>query len=166
MKKSLITLIFLTMIIALVGNGISLNSIGHKAGAMGGAFVGQADDATAVYWNPAGLVGQKASISATMVDVYLYPSYKYNKALPTIQSEIDIDTKVDDVHFISPHIFANYSKDKFAWGFGFYVPHALGIEWDGADLIDLSLLNNKEFDWKSQISMITVSSSAAYQVTH
>lgn len=172
MKKSIITLIFLTTIIMLVGNGISLNSIGPKAGAMGGAFVGQADDATAVYWNPAGLIGQKASFSASMVDVYLFPTYK--------NDSYAIDAEVDDLSFISPHIFANYAKDNFAWGFGFYVPHALGVEWDGKDLLAFNgpqsyepvpgmVLNNnsygKEFDWKSQISMITVSSSAAYQVT-
>lgn len=172
MKKSLLLLILLSLSIALMSNGISLNSIGPKAMAMGGAFIGQADDASAVYWNAAGLIGQKASVTASMVDVYLYPSYK-NDAL-------GIDAKVDDVHFISPHAFANYSKDRFAWGFGFFVPHALGIEWDGKDFLSLNgpatyeaapnyfLDNNsygKEFDWYSQISMITVSSSAAYQVT-
>ncbi len=172
MKKSFITLIFLAMIIALVGNGISLNSMGPKAGAMGGAFVGQADDATAVFWNPAGLVGQRASFTASMVDVTLFPTYK--------NDDYAIDAEADDVRFISPHIFANYSKDKFAWGFGFYVPHALGVEWDGQDLLafngpqtyeaapGVNLNNNsygKVFDWKSQISMITVSSSAAYEVT-
>jgi long-chain fatty acid transport protein len=31
------------------------NGIGARALAMGGAFVAVADDATAVYWNPAGL---------------------------------------------------------------------------------------------------------------
>jgi long-chain fatty acid transport protein len=172
MKKSLITLVFLTLLIALCGNGISLNSIGPKAGAMGGAFIGQADDATAVYWNPAGLVGQKATFSVSMVDPYLFPSYKYDA--------LGIDTKVDDVHFPSPHMFANYSKDKFAWGFGLFVPHGLGVEWDGGDLLALNgpqtvevapgmILNNnsygKEFNWSAEISMITVSSSAAYQVT-
>lgn len=172
MKKSLITLVFLTVIIALCGNGISLNSIGPKAGAMGGAFIGQADDATAVYWNPAGLVGQKATFSASMVDPYLFPSYKYDA--------LGIDTKVDDIHFPSPHIFANYAKDRFAWGFGLFVPHGLGVEWDGGDLLALNgpqtfeaapgmILNNnsygKEFNWLAEISMLTVSSSAAYQVT-
>ncbi len=172
MKKSLITLVLLTLIVALCGNGISLNSIGPKAAAMGGAFIGQADDATAVYWNPAGLIGQKASFSAAMVDVYLYPSYQ-NDAYA-------IDTEADDVHFMSPHIFTNYSSDRFAWGFGFFVPHGLGAEWDGADLLAFNgpatyepapgmILNNnsygKEFDWYSEISMITLSSSAAYQVT-
>ena len=37
------------------GNGLNLNSLGSRAGAMGGAFVGLANDFSAVYWNPAGL---------------------------------------------------------------------------------------------------------------
>lgn len=157
MKKSLITLVLLTLAIAVFGNGISLNSIGPKAGAMGGAFIGQADDATAVYWNPAGLVGQEATITASMVDVYLFPTYKYDAA--------GIDAKVEDFHLITPHIFTNYSKDRFAWGFGLFVPHGLGVEWDGADLLALSGPSATEFNWSSEISMITASSSAAYQVT-
>ena len=34
----------------------SFEVLGTRAAGMGGAFVGVADDATAVYWNPAGLV--------------------------------------------------------------------------------------------------------------
>ena len=30
-------------------------AVGSRAAGMGGAFVGVADDATAIYWNPAGL---------------------------------------------------------------------------------------------------------------
>jgi hypothetical protein len=35
----------------------SLDTVGVRAQGMGGAFVGVADDASAVYWNPAGLAG-------------------------------------------------------------------------------------------------------------
>src|SRR5688572_25536939 len=37
--------------------GQSLDTVGTRAQGMGGAFVGVADDASAVYWNPAGLAG-------------------------------------------------------------------------------------------------------------
>ena len=39
----------------LFANGLNLNGFGARAAAMGGAFVGLANDYTAVYWNPAGL---------------------------------------------------------------------------------------------------------------
>ena len=35
----------------------SFETVGTRAQGMGGAFVGVADDASAVYWNPAGLGG-------------------------------------------------------------------------------------------------------------
>jgi len=35
----------------------SLDTVGARAQGMGGAFVGVADDASAIYWNPAGLAG-------------------------------------------------------------------------------------------------------------
>ena len=38
-----------------LANGLNLNSIGTRALAMGGAFVGLADDFSAIYWNPAGI---------------------------------------------------------------------------------------------------------------
>lgn len=38
-----------------IANGLNLNSLGSRALAMGGAFVGLADDFSAIYWNPAGI---------------------------------------------------------------------------------------------------------------
>ena len=39
-----------------LANGLNLNSLGSRALAMGGAFVGLADDFSAIYWNPAGII--------------------------------------------------------------------------------------------------------------
>lgn len=41
--------------VSLSANGLNLNGLGSKAISMGGAFIGQADDYSAVFWNPAGL---------------------------------------------------------------------------------------------------------------
>ena len=41
--------------VSLSANGLNLNGVGSKAIAMGGAFIGQADDFSAIFWNPAGL---------------------------------------------------------------------------------------------------------------
>ena len=51
--KYLSILIFLPAM--LTGNGLNLNGVGSKAVGMGGAFVGLADDYSAVFWNPAGI---------------------------------------------------------------------------------------------------------------
>jgi long-subunit fatty acid transport protein len=38
-----------------IAGGIALSGVGTRAKAMGGAMRGLADDASAMYWNPAGL---------------------------------------------------------------------------------------------------------------
>lgn len=50
--------------LALATQANAQSSLGVRANGMGGAFVGVADDATAVYWNPAGLAtGALASVN-------------------------------------------------------------------------------------------------------
>ena len=53
---------------------------GTRANAMGAAFVAVADDATAMYWNPAGLAQQKKS-GAQVYSFYLSDNAKSNRSL-------------------------------------------------------------------------------------
>lgn len=49
-----------------VAGGFTVTGVGPRASAMGGAFIGLADDYSAVYWNPAGIVqieGTEATVS-------------------------------------------------------------------------------------------------------
>lgn len=57
MRRPVLASLFITVILALprVGGAQSMETVGTRAQGMGGAFVGVADDASAVYWNPAGL---------------------------------------------------------------------------------------------------------------
>ncbi len=56
MKKISVGLaVILVLASGLLGNGLNLNGLGARAASMGGAFVGLANDFTAVFWNPAGL---------------------------------------------------------------------------------------------------------------
>ncbi len=48
-------LLAVVLSLALAAQAEAQSSLGVRANGMGGAFVGVADDATAVYWNPAGL---------------------------------------------------------------------------------------------------------------
>ena len=55
------------------GGGMALSGIGAKAISMGGAFRGLADDATAMYWNPAGLANME-DISIDLGGTFIMPS--------------------------------------------------------------------------------------------
>ncbi|MBP1769288.1 MAG: long-chain fatty acid transport protein, partial [Candidatus Aminicenantes bacterium] len=54
-RVSLVLALAAVLTTGLFANGLNLNGFGARAAAMGGAFVGLANDYTAVYWNPAGL---------------------------------------------------------------------------------------------------------------
>ena len=57
MRRPVLASIFIMVILGVpaVAGAQSTESVGTRAQGMGGAFVGVADDASAVYWNPAGL---------------------------------------------------------------------------------------------------------------
>ena len=59
----------LSLSLALASQAEAQSSPGVRANGMGGAFVGVADDATAVYWNPSGLAtGALASVNLELGD--------------------------------------------------------------------------------------------------
>ncbi|MGZ5479757.1 MAG: outer membrane protein transport protein, partial [Candidatus Aminicenantales bacterium] len=66
----LIALLAVGLTTGLSANGLNLNGSGAKSDAMGGAFVGLANDFSAAYWNPAGLAQiTKASFSLYGADI-------------------------------------------------------------------------------------------------
>ena len=66
----LIGLLAVGLTTGLSANGLNLNGTGAKSDAMGGAFVGLANDFSAAYWNPAGLAQlTKASFSLYGADI-------------------------------------------------------------------------------------------------
>ncbi len=137
-------------------NGLSMNSVGTRALGMGGAFVGLANDGTALYWNPAGLAGLNSRVYIFGTDVIPMENYKFS------QAGIDANTVTN--HYISPNFIINYSTGKLAFALGVYVPAGLGSEFNGADLKNLTAPFGP-YEWMSKIAVINISPGFAYQVT-
>lgn len=159
--KRVFTFLILTSLLFsqnLFSNGLSLNSIGPRALGMGGAMVGLADDATAIYWNPAGLINQKGTyVGIFSTSVTPMPSYKYEAA--------GIDAEGIANNYISPNLIANWNcllTDKLKISLGAYVPAGLGAEWDGEDLKNLS--NGQVFEWESKIAVFNISPAISYSI--
>lgn len=150
------TLLSLALVFALsitaFANGLSLNSVGPRALGMGGAFVGLANDATALYWNPAGLAGQKTSLLVFGSDIMPTATYKMGLR--------NIDATTNPNNYISPNAFFNYNTGKLAIGLGVYVPAGLGAEWDATNFGYPT-----GYDFLSKIGVINFSPGIAYQVT-
>lgn len=146
----------LTMIITFVltssvfANGLSLNSLGTKALGMGGAFVVSSNDATAIWWNPAGLADQKSSVLAYFTGVMPIGSYKTT----------GVDAKTVSNIYPTGGLLANFRMEKLALALGVYVPSGLGAEWDAADFHQPSSI-----EFLSKVGVINISPAIAYAVT-
>jgi len=151
--KSLFTiLLILVLSVSVMANGLSLNSVGTRALGMGGAFVGLANDPTAIYWNPAGLAGQNSSIMLFATDIIPMATYKTPDGTP---AQFAIDAKTKTNHYIGPNAFFIYSMDDLSLGLGAFVPAGLGAEWDKADF---------GFETMSKIGVFSISPSIAYRL--
>ncbi|MCP5064388.1 MAG: hypothetical protein GY936_18255, partial [Ignavibacteriae bacterium] len=132
-------------------NGLSLNSVGTKALGMGGAFVGLANDATAIYWNPAGFAAQKSSVDLFFTGIMPSGSYQMDAA--------GIDATLKSNLYPTGGLLGVYNSKKLTFGLGIYVPAGLGAEWNPEDVgqtANLELL--------SQIGVVNISPAVAYQV--
>jgi long-chain fatty acid transport protein len=143
--------------ISLPANGLNLNGLGSKAIAMGGAFIGLADDYSAIFWNPAGLTQMKNSnLSFFVTD--LIPSGTYDFPL------YGISAKTKSAMYPSGSIaYFKPVNEKLVIGIAAYVPSGTGAKWDGEDLKLLS--KNVAYKWESFMAVVTVSPVIAYKIS-
>ena len=135
--KNISIMIMLILLIAttgsLFGAGFALSGQGSRATAMGGAFRGMADDATAMFWNPAGL-GFMNETSVSVAGTFILPSSSWETAaavpgIPAAKYESNKKLRA------FPSIFMVEDTEKrFRWGFSAYVPYGLGATWDAYKL--------------------------------
>lgn len=149
----------------LFANGINLNSIGSKAISMGGAFVGLADDFSAVFWNPAGLTQMKNS-SFTLMGSAIIPkvTYKTDFFVPFGGPSIDIESE----KAVYPNPGLGYFKvmsDNLVIGVLLFAPSGIGSEWDGDNLTVFSSDMTTSYKWKSQLGAFTAAPAIAYKVS-
>jgi len=151
-----------------MANGLNLNSLGTRALAMGGAFVGLADDFSAIYWNPAGIaLFQKKYFGFFGTDLIPSSTYKLDVDVPPVITLVN--AKTETKHYLTG-LAAYYHpvNEKVVVGLGVYVPSGLGALWDGTDFaalpVQAGLPPNPTINWKSKIGMVTFSPALAIKV--
>ncbi len=156
-KTILIGLLTLVFSLTLFSNGLNLNGIGSKSVGMGGAFIGLADDFSAVYWNPAGLTQMKQT------NVGIFGTDIIPKGTYTL-SAYGIDAETESKMYPSGALgFFKPISDKLVVGFLAYVPSGSGATWNGDDLKILTA--NVAFEWESMVAMVTFSPAIAYKIS-
>jgi long-chain fatty acid transport protein len=157
----LLTVILMFVLMSGVyANGIALNSIGTRALGMGGAMVGLADDASAIYWNPAGISNIEGAFAGLYV-TGIGPMANYSWQYPAFGIDINAET-VSNFYF-APNLFATYQAGDWTFGLGVYVPAGLGAEWNGDDLVQLS--GGSSFEWMSRIGVVDIAPAVSYKIS-
>lgn len=140
--------------------GLDITEVGLRANGMGTAYTGIADDASAVFWNPAGLAQiEDDNISGEIEVQYLYPTLTFEDSSGKEQDS----TKA----VVFPVGFVAYKFGDFAVGTGLYVPYATGtIDFNdvpyGAALAGTPFTGTT--DLKANSAFYSVGLSVAYQV--
>lgn len=105
--------------------GFQLNEHGAKPMGMGGAFTAIANDASAIYWNGAGLT-QLAGTQILLGTALITPVSSFRGVAPQIN-----EYKMEKQTFFPSHVFAAFrASENIVWGLGVTVPYGLGTKWD------------------------------------
>ncbi|OGD27349.1 MAG: hypothetical protein A2V57_08505 [Candidatus Aminicenantes bacterium RBG_19FT_COMBO_65_30] len=168
MKKTSVGLaVILVLASGLLGNGLNLNGFGARAASMGGAFVGLADDFTAVFWNPAGLALMKNGTVGLTGD-FLLPASRY-----TLSSSFGMETKnraypAGLLGFFLP------IGDRAVVGLGAYTLSGLGVDWNNTGFETALAYPTpptfftpplENYIWRSFIGSVTLAPSVAVRIT-
>ena len=144
------------------GNGLNLNSLGTRALSMGGAYVGLANDFSAVFWNPAGLArmtGKTFGFYGT--DIIPSGSYLLNMSAPALTL---VDAKTQTKNYLGGlAAYVHPISDRLVAAIGVYTPSGLGSNWNGADMGFISG-GATDLDWSSKVGLVTIAPSLAYKV--
>lgn len=110
------------------GAGFGLNEHGARAMGMAGAYTAIADAPETIFFNPAGI----ATLSGLQLEAgvtLIAPAMSYTGPMPGTNTQVSVDG-VKHLFFL-PNFHGSYRvHDRFAVGFGLYVPYGLTTEWD------------------------------------
>lgn len=140
-------------------NGYQLPDQSVRAVGMADAFTAIADDASAVWYNPAGLAFQQASqMSLGMVDIYI-PSVDFtsNSSNPWLPLASKARSKQQNA--LIPQLYLSYvsPQSHLVFGLGINSPFGLKTDWTGTVLANASTF--------SRIQMVNVNPSLAYPIS-
>ncbi|MGD0237065.1 MAG: OmpP1/FadL family transporter [Syntrophorhabdales bacterium] len=129
---ALALLLVLALPSCLFANGFDLYEQSAKAVGLGGAFTAQADDPSAVFYNPAGIVqleGTQASAGVSLIRPAVKFTTDGNPAMGTAPGET---WRAGDHVWPIPNAYLTHRvNDNVSVGIGMFSPFGLGIEWPG-----------------------------------
>ncbi len=169
-RLSLVLLLAAGLTTGLFANGLNLNGFGARAAAMGGAFVGLADDYTAVFWNPAGLALIKMPTFGLTGDI-LMPKAEYGLTTPYASYSMETKSKKYPAGLLG---YFQPVGENIVVGIGAYTLSGLGAAWDNTGLEEALIAPYPPaaftpavdaYQWESFIGSITLAPSIAVKLS-
>ncbi len=125
--------------------GLKVNEQGAKAMAMGNAFTAQADDPSALFYNPAGIAflkGTQASIGSTIIYV---PSSEFTGTTPLSGNggSTPVYEKAKNDIFIAPAVYVTHSFESAPVSIGLAINsiYPLAKSWDDSSAFRNQIMN-------------------------
>ena len=113
-----------------LGNGFDIYEQSAKAVGMAGAFTAQADDPSAIFFNPAGITqldGTQVSVGACLVMPTMQFQSNGNVIMGSYPGEA---VKIMDHTWVIPNTYVTHKvNDKVSIGIGSFAHFGLGVEW-------------------------------------
>ncbi|HPQ39263.1 MAG TPA: outer membrane protein transport protein [bacterium] len=136
-----VCLLIIVSIPAANGAGFSIYEQGATATGMAGAFAAKADDATAVFYNPAGIAqleGTHLSIGVSLIPTSAEMTDPYG-----------MEWEAESQEFLVPNLYLTHAlSEKWDIGVGVCAPFGLGMDWS----------NNDEFIYRYLVKDVSVES--------
>jgi long-chain fatty acid transport protein len=115
----------------LSAGGFAIHEAGSKANIFAGAFAAQADDLSAMFYNPAGMT-QQQSFTFQLGDTLIFPNVSLEGANPFPGDGYNVDMKKQI--FFPPNFYLAYPvTPKFVVSLGAWFPYGLSTAWENQD---------------------------------
>jgi long-chain fatty acid transport protein len=134
--------------------GFRLADQDAKATGMGNAFTAVADNASAVWYNPAAITGLEGT-NVELGTVMVAPSMEHKNVVNAANTD-----KIKNVVHVPPHFYATRKiNDQWSLGFGVNAPFGLSTEWNR------NTANTRFTATKSEVKAVNYNLSGAYKAT-
>jgi len=134
-----VVVICLAFLLTGMGAGFHIREQGAKAMGMANAFVAQADDPSAVFYNPAGIAfqdGTAVSLGITVINVLeteFTGSTELGDRAAGLGVEQNVDTRARDDIFFPHNFYITSSKADSPWAY------RVGMQYEMTEALDLRL---------------------------
>jgi len=122
-RLGLVCIMLLAWVPAAQAGGYQIPEMGTKAMGMGNAFTAVADDASALWYNPAGLAFSKHT-QIMLGGTTVLPNTTYT-------SNAGVNTSPKDATVFAPNVYVSSIQEDtgIAWGLGINAPFGLKVDW-------------------------------------